>query len=350
MAEKLNRKPVIPTYVKERKRLNRAISRTYRDMLNYLTTELTSNGINVNTAALEKEVGKYLKQLNTEIAAATADGITKAFNDGRVEHILTTYKTMSLEEAKSFLSGSRPDNWLEGTPTANYTEVSSRTIREIAEKRAKDEGLSAKAATKLVGVTMRDSKQLNALIRDTYADILLATNNTEKAVKKVVREAVRDVAQYHSMTGESYKVQAKELEKRLTKKGLSERIKKEGFVGITDKAGRKWDIGTYSDMVIKTKTSQAYTEGVISESADTGIDLAVISSHGAEDACSKWEGVVVSLTGATEGYPTLDEARASGEIFHPNCQHNVQAIRTIDLLHADDKEKHFKKVANLNKK
>jgi hypothetical protein len=52
-----------------------------------------------------------------------------------------------------------------------------------------------------------------------------------------------------------------------------------------------------------------------------GHDLAIISGNTAGcEACAPWEGVVVSIDGATEGYPTLDEAEGDG-LFHPNCGH-----------------------------
>src|SRR5690606_37576968 len=40
--------------------------------------------------------------------------------------------------------------------------------------------------------------------------------------------------------------------------------------------------------------------------------------------CRPWEGRVLSLSGATPGYPTLAEAQGSG-LFHPSCTHSVSA-------------------------
>lgn len=36
--------------------------------------------------------------------------------------------------------------------------------------------------------------------------------------------------------------------------------------------------------------------------------------------CAPWNGKVLSLTGQTPGYPTLEEAEGAG-LFHPNCRH-----------------------------
>ena len=40
---------------------------------------------------------------------------------------------------------------------------------------------------------------------------------------------------------------------------------------------------------------------------------------------SRWEGRIVSLTGATDGFPTMEEAKADG-LFHPNCTHRIEYL------------------------
>ncbi|MFA5176945.1 MAG: phage minor capsid protein [Candidatus Omnitrophota bacterium] len=53
------------------------------------------------------------------------------------------------------------------------------------------------------------------------------------------------------------------------------------------------------------------------------LDLVIVSSHGdACPLCVPWEGRILSITGKTEGYYTVDQARAAG-LFHPNCEHNT---------------------------
>ncbi|MED4619471.1 phage minor capsid protein, partial [Priestia megaterium] len=153
-------------------------------------------------------------------------------------------------------------------------------------------------------------EKVQALFADTYKDILIATENTSESVKALVRDQVKKVSQYHSLKNTRYTQQAEELAKELSKKGLSERISKEGFVGIEDARGRKWDLKTYSNMVIKTKVNDAYINGMMHESQEKGFDLAVISKHGAKDKCRNWEGMVISLHGKTKGYITYKQARA----------------------------------------
>lgn len=53
------------------------------------------------------------------------------------------------------------------------------------------------------------------------------------------------------------------------------------------------------------------------------LDLIIVSTHGdACPLCTPWEGVVLSITGKTEGYYTYEQAKTSG-LMHPNCEHNT---------------------------
>jgi len=67
---------------------------------------------------------------------------------------------------------------------------------------------------------------------------------------------------------------------------------------------------------------------------ENDFDLVQVSAHGGCDLCAPWEGAILSISGDTPGYPTVDEAEASG-LFHPNCKH---AINTLipDLAAATD--------------
>jgi Phage minor capsid protein 2 len=94
-----------------------------------------------------------------------------------------------------------------------------------------------------------------------------------------------------------------------------------GITGFTDSAGRNWDLATYVEMATRTAVSNMWDELQASAMVRSGIDLALIGTHSTEGSCPRclpWLGQTISLTGATEGYPTYDEARATG-FRHPNC-------------------------------
>jgi hypothetical protein len=95
---------------------------------------------------------------------------------------------------------------------------------------------------------------------------------------------------------------------------------------FVDKRGYKWDAKDYYKMLFHTVINQSNNQVFMDVMEANGRDLVKISSHGAKDACSRWEGRIISLSGATEGYPTYSEVRATKECFHPRCRHFLIAV------------------------
>lgn len=191
--------------------------------------------------------------------------------------------------------------------------------------------------------------KMEQLVSDTMEDLLYATSHTSKELKKYVREIFGKNLQYHGLNNESQSVIKKLIEQELSPKFIKKSLSKKGFVGIVDSAGRRWNLKTYIDMAVSTKLNQAYTEGLRDRAVDTGKDLAKIPEKGATDSCAKFEGMIISLTGATEGYMTYDQLKATGLIFHPRCAHSPFPIGNVELLHEDDIAFHEKKMQALKK-
>jgi len=74
---------------------------------------------------------------------------------------------------------------------------------------------------------------------------------------------------------------------------------------------------------------QAHLEGTANRLVEQGHDLIKVSTHrGACELCQPWQGKILSITGKTKGYPTLEEAKAA-KLFHPRCRHAYSL--SIDL-------------------
>ena len=70
-------------------------------------------------------------------------------------------------------------------------------------------------------------------------------------------------------------------------------------------------MSAYVDMLTRTATMKMYNEAKKNEFVAHREDLVIVSSHGGGcDLCKPFDGKILSLTGATEGYTTLDEAEA----------------------------------------
>lgn len=93
-----------------------------------------------------------------------------------------------------------------------------------------------------------------------------------------------------------------------------------------DRLGRKYGSDFYYEMLGLTVMHNVEREAYESLSVEYGYDLVQISSHLAKDACRRWENKIISLTGATEGYITFAEAKATKEVFHPRCKHYLKVV------------------------
>ena len=95
---------------------------------------------------------------------------------------------------------------------------------------------------------------------------------------------------------------------------------------------------TYTEMVARTTTMECHLQGTANRLAEQGHDLVKVSSHrGACPLCIPWQGEILSITGKTEGYPTLEEAKTAG-LFHPRCRHayglHIDLDKEIEELEA----------------
>ena len=102
---------------------------------------------------------------------------------------------------------------------------------------------------------------------------------------------------------------------------ILEEITGRGIYGFVDRAGKKWSMKTYAEMLARTSLMEIHNEAQWREFRAHDEDLVVISFHtGTCPKCAPWQGRVLSLTGQTPGFPTLDDAKAGG-LFHPRCRH-----------------------------
>lgn len=137
-----------------------------------------------------------------------------------------------------------------------------------------------------------------------------------------VGRAVRDVYRDATLQGISSGTAEGETRREVSKRIIGD-LKEKGVTGFTDKAGREWAMGDYAEMAARTTTREASWQGTANRMLEVGLDLVEISEHAEScELCAPWQGQVVSMTGETEGYPTLAEAEADG-FGHPNCVHDI---------------------------
>lgn len=180
--------------------------------------------------------------------------------------------------------------------------------------------------------SLMSRQRIEAMISDSFEDVLKAHSQMEENLKQTVRDVQMEVMKQNVALQRGTVTSAKDMRAELLQQGFSKSLLEEDWKGITDAGGKRWDLTTYTKMVARTKLQQVQIEGAKQMSLENNTDLAMISSHGAKDACRHFEGMIVSLQGRTPGFPTLDQVRSSGLIFHPNCQHSVHPLGDLDAL------------------
>lgn len=118
-----------------------------------------------------------------------------------------------------------------------------------------------------------------------------------------------------------------------------QRMLRQGGYGFIDRSGRRWALGDYADMAVRTVTREAVVQGSLTRMASHGITLARVTRHASScPVCKPWEGRLVSLDGQTadhqgEAVADLSALPNGGPPFHPRCRHTISPVATrIDAI------------------
>ena len=188
-----------------------------------------------------------------------------------------------------------------------------------------------KEAEQIAKFSRVNKRLIDAAIADTQADLLAVTQNVNRQAKVAIRKATAEAMRAQLAKG----VNATDN----LSKAIRDRIVKATDVAIIDRAGRRWSVKSYSEMLAREKMKQAHQEASINEALSEGAYYGVISSHGAKDKCRLWESKVVKLVPEAPGdFPYLYDIPKT-EFNHVGCKHVITGIRRLDRLPDNVKKK-----------
>jgi len=96
-----------------------------------------------------------------------------------------------------------------------------------------------------------------------------------------------------------------------------------GIQSVRYSSGAKMNIREYSEMVARTNINNAGREAAMDTQRRMGNDLVRMTVHYPTcQYCAAYQGRVLSVTGRSSKYPSVDEARGYGAL-HPNCSHGL---------------------------
>jgi len=247
---------------------------------------------------LSEAQARRLIQLYTDAEREILTEYNKALLKGNDLKNLTALKNNVAAIRKDLLAGGR--TWCEEAVSSAYQAAVAEVDRGFAE----------------IAFGAIHQQAMQVLAENAYQRLVDVDSVIGRRVDDVYRnlalEAVRgDVAGYQTW--------------KQTAKRYREALAENGITGFKDSGGREWNMKSYTEMVARTTTRECKINGTANRLLEHGQDLAEITGGTAKntcDICRAWVGRIVSLTGKTPGYPTLDEARAAG-LFHPRCTHNI---------------------------
>lgn len=164
-------------------------------------------------------------------------------------------------------------------------------------------------------------------LSETEPRILRSTMNT---YQRIIAAAEQEAAQAAFRSGIAEAVGQALLgaeTRRTACQIMLDRFAERGITGFIDRAGRSWDLASYTEMATRTALQKSARIGHTKTLQHHGLDLVIISDHrGSCPLCAPWEGKVLSLSGNDPRYPSLAEAEAAG-LFHANCGHDKAAYQ-----------------------
>lgn len=151
-----------------------------------------------------------------------------------------------------------------------------------------------------------------------------AQDRLKAAATAADRGLQRNIARaYRTTVAETVAAASGGITRRQAAQAALNRLTTQGVMTVRDASGRTWRASSYIEMAARTELAHAHTKGATDRYKALDEDLVIVSDSPEEcDDCAPWEGEVLSLTGRTRNYPTLDEAEADG-LMHPNCTHSV---------------------------
>lgn len=262
-----------PTYSHDIERLKTAYVNALRDIEHeLLRLDLTDFSRAQSTAVL-MQIRQILDELGIETGVWCTEIIPEAAKDGVASAIHSLGLTSTLHEARMI---------------ARFNEINTRLVETI--------------------------------IADTQADLMAVNDNISRRVRNAIQRSTAEAMRANAAAG----ITGRRTISRDILQGMKQQLGDSLASAIVDSRGRRWRPETYVDMLARTKLMHAHLEATTNEAIEQGALYGVISSHSAKDACANYEGTIVRLSSEAEGnYPTLDELRGSGRIFHPNCRHVV---------------------------
>lgn len=142
------------------------------------------------------------------------------------------------------------------------------------------------------------AQTIQLLQQQTFAEVAANTTYISNDTKRLLRTIAQELTE----------LQIQGLSLMEARKAIAARMESIGLRAFRDVSGRQWRLETYSEMLARTRTAEAYAEGTFARSSEFGVNAYMVFDGDYDDHCRIANGKIVS------------DAWARGHrIAHPNC-------------------------------
>ena len=173
----------------------------------------------------------------------------------------------------------------------------------------------------------------------TISGLHLAAAKTDQMKASDIRQLRSVVAQVFTeapVVGWTGREQQRQLRDRILDAVDGDGLRSWQFI---DRSGRRWQNANYFNMLSRTVPAivarESYADAMLEAGVEAGdptlFDLATIEGGGDPcPVCASWRGVIISLSGSDERFPSKQDALDAG-VWHANCVCSTVIVdRTVD--------------------
>jgi hypothetical protein len=276
---------------------------------------LTEKQIEARIKALKSTYAKAKRDINAKLRSATLTDFQKFRYNELAKQIDTTIRALNIE-AKRTAEAIVPGSYKEGT------DFCAEALANMDKK--------------FPAVNMGNrinSGSIQVFVDQITTDLVNANTSLAMNAKRFLRQTQQTLISEANLNKLLAKGEIEGATRRETTKALSGELRQKlddaidgGKVAIKCKDGktRLYEPDEYAEIVTRTQTIAARTEGIIRTGESAGLTLFRVSAHeGSCEKCQVFQGKVFSIVEGDD-FPFLSAANRPP--YHPRCRHFITPV------------------------
>jgi len=258
--------------------------------------------MNLRTVSQKRanEMVQFIKKLDGDVERIILSGVKSKLNEQTVRKQVNAVQVLTKatdKEIREWLSQNVPRTYVDGVNIANKTLKEQSMEFDVFMRSEK---------------TLFHRSAMNMLLKDAYLDFGNTMVSVVKGAERILSDTAKRQIRANIVTGEITGASVREISK-----DIISTLEDEGFRVLITRAGTRWSLDSYAEMLARTHLIKSGNEGVVNRTREAGSDIVeVLEQDPQDDICEEMDGKIFSISGDSENYDKLDDFPP----FHPNCR------------------------------